>query len=193
MLRLFLGEGGENQCGQRNARPLEGHHPGGLHIGAAIGPCAQVEQQQDRRRLFGEAPREVEQQVERRCIRPLHIIEQEHQGTPRGPYLDETSCGLEQAIVSERLIRRRNGQIGIAVAQLGQQAGEFGQPDIAEEIIGGMFLLQLATQDIDEWLVRELLPGLKGSPRQHSGPLRLRPAHKFGGQARFADPGFPLE
>jgi len=81
----------------------------------------------------------------------------------------------------------------MAVAQFGQQAGEFGQPDSAQEIIGGLFLLQAEAQDIDEWLVGELPPGLKGSPRQHLGPLRLCPADKFGGQARFANPGFPLE
>ena len=56
-----------------------------------------------------------------------------------------------------------------------------------------MFLLQLAAQDIDEWLVRELPRGLKGSPHQHIGALRLCPAHKFGRQPRFADPAFPLE
>ena len=120
MLRLFLCESGEFQRGQRDARPLEGHRPGGLHVAEAIGPRAQVQQQQDRCGLFGEAPREVEQQVECRCIRPLHVIEQEHQGTPCGPYLDQASRGLEQAIVPERLIRRRNGQIGIALAQFGQ-------------------------------------------------------------------------
>ena len=56
-----------------------------------------------------------------------------------------------------------------------------------------MFLLQLAAQDIDEGLVRELPPGLKGSPCQHIGPLCLCPADKFRGQSCFADPGFPLE
>jgi hypothetical protein len=56
-----------------------------------------------------------------------------------------------------------------------------------------MFLLQLAAQDIDEWLVRELPPGLQGSPHRHIGSLCLCPAHKFGGQARFADTGFPRE
>ena len=56
-----------------------------------------------------------------------------------------------------------------------------------------MFLLQLTAQDIDEWLVWELPPGLQGSPYQHIGPLRLCPACKLGGQARFADPGFPQE
>src|SRR5258708_4280428 len=96
-------------------------------------------------------------------------------------------------MVSERLIRRGNGQIGVAVAQLGKQARELGQPDITEEIIGGMFLLKWAARDINEWLVGELPPGLQGPPRQHLGPLRLCPAYKFGGQARFADPGFPLE
>ena len=56
-----------------------------------------------------------------------------------------------------------------------------------------MFLLQSAAQDIDEWLVRELPSGLKSSPHQHFCPLRLCPAYKFGGQARLADPGLPLE
>ena len=56
-----------------------------------------------------------------------------------------------------------------------------------------MFLLQLAAQDIDEWLVRELPSSLQGSSYQHIGPLRLRPADKFAGQARLADPGLPLE
>src|SRR6266851_5673037 len=96
-------------------------------------------------------------------------------------------------MVPERLIRRRNGQIGIAIAKLGQQAGEFSQPDLAEEIIGGMFLLQSTAQDINEWLVRELPPGLKGSPHQHIGPLRLCPANKFASQACLANPGLPLK
>jgi hypothetical protein len=51
----------------------------------------------------------------------------------------------------------------------------------------------LAAQDINEWLVWELPPCLQGSPHQHVGPLGLCPADKFSGQARFADPGFPLE
>ena len=96
-------------------------------------------------------------------------------------------------MVSEHLIRRRNGQIGIAVAQFGQQAGEFGQPDSAQEITEGRFLLQEQAQDIDEGLIRQLSPGLQSSPHQHIGPLRLCPAEKFAGQARFADPGFSLE
>src|SRR5207244_4315569 len=72
-------------------------------------------------------------------------------------------------------------------------AGKFGQPDIAEQIIGGVFLLQLVAQDIDEWLVWELPPGLQGSPHQHIGPLRLCPAYKFASQACLADTGLPLE
>ena len=90
-----------------------------MHIGATLGSCAQVEQEQYRRALVDEAPCKVEQQVERRCVRPLHIIEEEYQGTPRSPYLDEANRGFKEAIVSECLIRCRNGQIGIAVAKLG--------------------------------------------------------------------------
>ncbi len=56
-----------------------------------------------------------------------------------------------------------------------------------------MFLLQLVAQNINEWLVRELPSGLKGSSRQHLSPLRLCPADKFGGQACLANPRLPLE
>ena len=191
--RFFLCESGEQERGQRNARPLEGHHPGGLHAGEALGSRAHAQQQQDRCALVGQAPCQVEQQVERRCIRPLHVIEEENQGTPRGPGLDETGCGLEQARVPELFIGRGNGQFGMAVAQFGQQAGEFGQPDITQEITRGRFLLQVQAQNIDEWLIRQLSPGLQSSPHQYVGPLRLCPAEKFAGQARFADPGFSLE
>ena len=53
--RLFLCERGQSQCGQRKARPFEGHHPAGLWVGEGIGLRAQREQQQDRGRLLGEA------------------------------------------------------------------------------------------------------------------------------------------
>ena len=107
--------------------------------------------------------------------------------------MEQASRGFEQARVPERLICRRNGQIGRALAQFGQQAGEFCQPDRASELIGDASLLQEQAQDIDEWLIRQLSPGLQSSPHQYVGPLRLCPAEKFAGQARFADPGFSLE
>ena len=122
MLRLFFCQRGEDQCGQRYARPFEGQQPGGLRVGEGIGPGAQIEQQKDRRGLCSQALCEVEQQVEGRRISPLHVIEKKHQRTTCGPSLEETSHGLEQATVPQRLIRRGNGQIGRAIAQLRQQA-----------------------------------------------------------------------
>ena len=91
---------------------------------------AQREERERRRLALREAPCEVMQHVERGGIRPLHIIDEQDQRHPCRQGLAQTRHRLEQPIACYRLIPRRGRQVGIAVAQFGEQAREFRQPQV---------------------------------------------------------------
>jgi len=44
-------------------------------------------------------------------------------------------------------------EICVAIAQFRQQAREFCQPGITQQIVGGIFLLNTAAQRFNQWLI----------------------------------------
>lgn len=68
--------------------------------------------------------------VERGGIRPLHIIDEQDERHPCCQGLSQTCYRFEQPIACHRLVCLWGRQIGIAIAQFGQKAREFRQPDV---------------------------------------------------------------
>ena len=108
-------------------------------------------------------------------------------GTVRGEGL-ELNSELEA-----RLILDGSRQIGIAQAQLGQQTGQFRQPQILQQVLRRVFGFQPRSERLDQRLIGQASTQLKGVPAEHLGPLGARPDPKLAGQPRFADAGLPQQ
>src|SRR6266699_1454075 len=126
---VFGGERAKLQAGQRYSA---------FHSSAPLGkpwehislPHTQREEQERRRLALRQAPREVMQHVERGGIGPLHIIDEQDQRRPCRQGLPQAYHRFEQPIACHRLIPCRVWQVGIAIAQFGEQACELRQPQV---------------------------------------------------------------
>ncbi len=94
-----------------------GCHPAeGMGAMELVGPHAQHEQQP-----AGAGPRdEQREQVERRAVRPLKVLEHEHQRSARGQPRDHTEHQLEQP----RCIAFAHGRGRLVILELGYQASD---------------------------------------------------------------------
>ncbi len=70
------------------------------------------------------------------------MLQQQHQRRPAGKDVQQAYHCFEQSHMGRQFISDRDGQIRIAQAQLGQQAREFGQPEILQQVLRRVFHLQ---------------------------------------------------
>ena len=77
----------------------------------------------------------------------------------------------------------------MALAQGGQQAAQFGQPDGGEVAVGD----DGRAQGVDDGLVREAAAGLEGAAGEHGAPLGGGPVEEVAGEAGLADAGFSFD
>jgi hypothetical protein len=133
------------------------------------------------------------QQVKRRGISPLEIVDEHDQLCSLRKRLAQASDGLKQARSRRRFITGWEGEIRRALAQFGEELAEISQPGGSEQIAWSVLACQSATQRLDERLIWQAATRLKCSPLENICSLRHRPIQELRGQARLANPCFTNE
>ena len=123
----------------------------------------------------------------------MHVVEEEHQRRSLHQRLGQARHGLEQPPPPHRLILGDRREIGIAFAQLGQQACQLGQPQVPEQVVGGVLALQAGPQRRDQRRVGQATLCLEGPPDEHLGVLAARPVQELGRQAGLATAGLAFQ
>ena len=119
----------------------------------------------------------------------MQVIQQQHLRRALCYGVQQARHCFEKPDLGGQLILGGGGQIGVAHAQLGQDARKLGQPRIVQQILRGVFLLHPRSDGLDQRLVGQAPPHLEGVPAQHLGALGAGPGRKFAGQPCFADAG----
>jgi hypothetical protein len=73
--------------------------------------------------------------VQCRRVRPLEIIGEEEQWSSRSERPPQARNRFKEAGRGKCLDNGRRRQAGVTLAQFGQQLAQFGQPDIAQELV----------------------------------------------------------
>ena len=84
-------------------------------------------------------------------------------------------------------------QVGIAVAQFGQQAREFRQPGVGQQVVRGVLPLDARAQGLDHELIGQASTRFKGASLQHICTFHLCPGQKLLCQPRLANTGLSFQ
>src|ERR1051326_8498413 len=125
---------------------LQTGEPLRYRISVDEGLVANTHYQQHRRSPLCPTSPQIVEQIERSQIGPLHIINEEDKRVTFGQSLTQARHGLKETITSCCLVSFRSRQVRVAIAQFWQQAAEFGQPGIVEQVIGSILPLKAVAQ-----------------------------------------------
>jgi hypothetical protein len=134
---------------------------------------------------------QVAQQVQGGPIGPVQVIHEQHQRPRPGERVEEPRYRFEEPPFGGQLILGGGRQIGVAHAQLRQDARQFGQPQVLQQVLRRVFRLQPRAQGLHQRLIGQPSPQLEGLPAEHLSALGTGPGHELRGQPRFADAGLP--
>ena len=132
---------------------------------------------QQRRLVLG--AQDVAQELERRTVGPVQVVEHEQDRRAGSGVAQEPRDGLEHEVAPCLGILRRRARRGIAL-EPGDQLRELRRA-------GGAGVADVVAEGFDERLVGEQRL-LRAAPVEH-GALGVRGPRELGGQARLADPG----
>ena len=132
---------------------------------------------QQRRLVLG--AQDVAQELERRTVGPVQVVEHEQDRRAGAGVAQEPRDGLEHQVAPRLGILRRRARRGIAL-EPGDQLRELRRAR-------GAGVADVVAERLDERLVGEQRL-LRAAPVEH-GALGVRGPRELGGQARLADPG----
>ncbi|HEX6553594.1 MAG TPA: hypothetical protein VF026_12585 [Ktedonobacteraceae bacterium] len=173
---------------ERQIPPQVGELGGQLRLGCQLF-AAHGAKPQHRRAVPLPRARQVAQQVQGGLIRPVQVLHQQHQWPPLCQSLHQPGQRFKHMSLGDQPILDGGRQIGIAHAQLGQQPPQFGQPQVLQQILRRVFLLQPHPHRLDQRLIGQSSASLESLPAQHIGALGPHPAPKLVDQPRLADAG----
>jgi hypothetical protein len=123
----------------------------------------------------------------------MQVVEAQHDGRAFGKRVQQAGDGLEQVARVDAIVRGAARQIRIALVKLGQDARDFGEPDVGKQVLGGVFTLEARAQRVHEGRVGQRAGAGERGSAQDVGAVRPRPARELVEQAGLADAGFTAE
>src|SRR6266571_6376257 len=190
--RILKGERIEGLTPNRQV-PFQAAQPIGKRDAACQVFRTERAEQEHRKVCCCPAPAGILQHIEGCRIRPLRIIDEEDEGRTSRQSLPKTCDCLEQAGASLCFTQRQwRGQIGDSFTEFRQQPGQFSQPDIAEQCLEILLALQTTAHRLDERLIGQAAPRLKGARFKHIGSLRSCPPQELPCQPCLANARLPL-
>ena len=139
-----------------------------------------------------EAPGDVVQQLARRAVGPVDVVEHQHQTPIAGPQVEQRHERLEEPLLGLRRIPggRSRRPVRELREQLRQLSGRRAELDAQG---GGVGLVEAVPHRLDERQVRERELRFGAAAPQDVEPQLARPAGQLGGQAGLPDSGLPGE
>jgi hypothetical protein len=134
---------------------------------------------------------QVAQQVEGGSIQPVQVIQEQHQRQRSCQRIKEARHRFEQMPLGGQIILGGEWQVGVAYPQLRQQARQFGQPQVLQQVLRGVFRFQPRPDGLDQRLIGQPSSHLEGMPTEHLAALGPDPGRKLARQPCFADAGLP--
>ncbi len=108
-----------------------------LHVACFSAPA---QQHQGWRPVLRPVASKILEYVQGCCVRPLHVVSKHEQRCLRGQRVRQARQRVKEAGGGKGPVDGRGRQVGVPLAQVGQQAGELGQPGIAQQLTKIMFL-----------------------------------------------------
>src|SRR6266567_2386057 len=190
--RILKGERIEGLTPNRQV-PFQAAQPIGKRDAACQVFRTERAEQEHRKVCCCPAPAGILQHIEGCRIRPLRIIDEEDEGRTSRQGAPKTRDCLEQAGTSLCFTQRqRRGQSWDLLAEFRQQPGQLSEPDVTEQCLGVLFAVQARAQRLDQRLIGQAVPRLKGARFKHTGSLRSCPPQEFPCQPCLADARLPL-
>ena len=144
----------------------------------------------DEHALVAQVAHDEREQVERRGIGPVHVLDDPDDRLAIGQAAQHSEQQLEQAALGQRPVGRATG-----CSQLGQQAGELG-PGVADQPqpLAPPDLLAHPAQRLDHGQQRRRTAGeLDATSDRHARPRRLRAVRELRHEPRLADAGLAAD
>ena len=128
------------------------------------------------------------QQVQRACVSPVPVVDKEYERIACSQRLNQARNRLEQMLARRVLFLRGLRQVGITLAQFRQEAGELAEPQVGEQIFGGVFPFKPLAQQMGDGLVGITGARREASAIQHIRTLRRHPGQELLRETTLANP-----